>query len=83
MPTGNANIDSDPQGAKLCIDGQPVLDQTGTTVLTPVLITNIPVGQHRFAFHLPGYYRECITIDIIENQTIDIFVTQIPKIIIN
>ena len=79
MPTGNANIDSSPQGAKLCIDGQPVLDSTGTTVFTPVLITDIPVGQRRFAFHFPGYYRECINVDIIENQTIDIFVTQTPK----
>ena len=79
MPIGNANIDSNPQGAKLCIDGQPVLDSTGTTVFTPVLITDIPAGQRRFAFHLPGYYRECINVDIIENQTIDIFVTQIPK----
>ena len=79
MSTGNANINSNPQGAKLCIDGQPVLDSTGTTVFTPVLITDIPAGPHRFAFHLPGYYRECITVDIIENQTIDILVTQIPK----
>jgi hypothetical protein len=79
MSTGNAYVNSDPQGAKLCIDGQPVLDSTGTTVFTPVLITYIPVGQRRFAFHYPGYYRECINVDIVENQTIDIFVTQIPK----
>jgi hypothetical protein len=79
MSTGNANIDSNPQGAKLCIDGQPVLDSTGTTVLTPVLIIDIPAGQRRFAFHYPGYYRECITVEIIENMTVDIFVTQIPK----
>jgi len=79
MPTGNANIDSNPQGAKLCIDAQPVLDTTETTVFTPVLITDIPDGKHRLAFHFPGDYRECIDIDIIENQTIDVFVTQIPK----
>ncbi len=79
LPTGNANINSDPQGAKLCIDGQPVLDSMGTTVFTPILMIDIPIGQHRFAFHLPGYYRECITVNIIENQTIDIFVTQTPK----
>jgi hypothetical protein len=79
MSTGNANIDSNPQGVTMCIDAQPVLYPTGEKVKTPILITDIPVGQHRFAFHLSGYYRECINIDIIENQTVDIFVTQIPK----
>jgi hypothetical protein len=79
MSTGNANIDSNPQGARLCIDGKLLLDSTGIRVYTPVLITDIPVGQHRFAFHYPGHYRECVNVDIIENQTVDIFVTQVPK----
>lgn len=79
MSTGNANINSNPQGAKLCIDGQQLLDSTGTTVLTPILVIGIPIGLRRFAFHLPGHYRECITVDIIENQTVDISATQTPK----
>jgi PEGA domain len=79
MPIGNASINSNPQGATLCIDVQPVLYPTGEKVKTPVIITDIPAGLRRFAFHLPGYYRECITVNIIENQTIDIFVEQIPK----
>ncbi len=79
MSTGNINIDGNPQGATICIDAQPVLYPTGEKAKTPILITDIPEGQHRFAFHLLGYYRECTDVNIVGNKTTDIFVTQIPK----
>ena len=79
MSTGNAYLNSDPQGATLCIDAQPLLYPTGEKVRTPVIVTDIPIGPRRFAFHMPGYYRYCTTVEVVESQTIDLFVTMIPK----
>ena len=79
MQTGNVYLDSNPQGATLCIDAQPLIYPSGEKIRTPVLIIDIPVGYRRFAFHMPGYYRECVTADIIEEQITDIFATMIPK----
>ena len=79
MPTGNVYLDSNPQGATLCIDAQPLVYPTGEKIVTPVLVTDVPVGQIRFAFHMPGYYRECITANIVDGQTSDIFVAMTQK----
>ena len=79
MQTGNVYLDSNPQGATLCIDTQPLTYPNGEKVRTPIVVTDVPMGPRRFAFHMPGYYRECVTADIIEGQTTDIFATMILK----
>ena len=79
MPTGNVSFDSSPQGTTICMDGQPMLDSLGMTIRTPVIVTDIPIGPHRFVFHVPGFYREEAMVNIIEGQTVDIFATLTPK----
>ena len=79
MQAGNVSFDSNPQGSTVCMDRQPISDPIGRTVRTPVIVTNIHTGIHRFVFHIPGYHREDVIANIIERQTIDIFATLTPR----
>ena len=75
---GMLRVFSEPYGAKICIDGNPVKDQLGNTVITPVTIIDVPEGVHQVTFRMPGHLKEIKTVRITPGEWSDISVTMVP-----
>ncbi len=75
---GILRVFSEPYGAKLCIDGNPVKDPYGNSVTTPVTITDVPEGVHQVTFRMSGHLNEIKTVDITAGAYSDVYVTMRP-----
>lgn len=71
--TGGLNITSNPQGARIFIDGKPQ-----DPYVTPMVFTNITPGNHIIKLSLKGYKDYIKSIDIVPGQKIS---TNEPKIV--
>lgn len=65
---GDLLIDSNPQGGYIYVDGYPLLDESGNTVLTPVKTTGIMEGFHEVRITKDGYYEKQLIVNIIAGQ---------------
>lgn len=61
---GHMITNTTPDGAKIYIDDQPVLDINGNVATTPSSITGIITGVHKVTFKKAGYRDEDIMVDI-------------------
>ena len=76
--TGIIRVYSEPFGADVYIDGNPVRDQSGNIVKTPATITDVPAGAHIVTFSAHGYLDEMKTVDIEPNAWSDAYATMRP-----
>lgn len=76
--TGTLRVFSEPYGAKLCIDENPVKDAYGNSVTTPVTITDVPEGAHQITFRMSGHLNEIKTVDITTGAYSDVYATMRP-----
>lgn len=76
---GTIRIYSEPYGADVYIDGNPVLDQSGQTVRTPVTITDVPDGIRQVTFIMPGYFNEIKLVDVYPGAYSDVTATMRPN----
>lgn len=72
---GTIRVYSEPYGANIYIDGNPVLDQSGNIATTPVTITGVPDGIRQVTFTMPGNFDEMKLVDIYPGAYSDIMVT--------
>jgi hypothetical protein len=59
---GGLNVDSNPQGAQIQVDGKD------TRSVTPFSLTGLTPGQHTIAISKPGYATETRTIDVMSGS---------------
>ncbi|MCD1293690.1 hypothetical protein CUJ83_01605 [Methanocella sp. CWC-04] len=64
---GWVNINSDPPGAALYVDGQPLLDGNGKQYVTPC-VAYIPAGNHEVKLAYEGYSDKAFMIEMEENK---------------
>jgi hypothetical protein len=69
---------SEPDGANIYIDGNPVLDQSGQIVMTPIIITDVPDGVRQITFRMPGHMDEMKLVDIYPGAYSDVTATMRP-----
>lgn len=62
--TGMIRVYSEPYGADVYIDGNPVRDQSGNIVKTPVIITDVPAGARQVTFRMSGHLEEMKIVDV-------------------
>lgn len=74
---GTILIYSEPDGAEIHIDNNPVRDQSGNIVKTPATITNIPDGVRQIILTMPGYLDEMRPVDVYPGAESSIIVTMI------
>ena len=68
-PSGSISFSSVPGGAEIFLDGQ---DQG---VRTPATITDVPAGSHTYALKLANYNDYTGTVNVIEDQTVQVSAT--------
>lgn len=76
--TGTIRVYSEPFGADIYIDNNPVKDQSGNIVKTPVTITDVPEGARQITFKMPGMMDEMKTVDIHSGALSSIIATMRP-----
>ncbi len=74
IPQGSITIDSNPQGAEISLDGEPLGEQT------PHKITNLLAGNYELTLTHIGYYDTTFTVQVLKDQNTNIFIemTAIP-----
>jgi hypothetical protein len=75
---GNISIDSNPQSAKVYIDGYALQDNAGNVLTTPVTVAGIMSGIHEIQISLDRYYDKKIFPDVIPGIVNKVFVKLIP-----
>jgi hypothetical protein len=75
---GMIRIHSTPYGAEIYIDENPVKDQSGNIVTTPIRVIDIPEGDHQITFRMPGYLEETKTVRVYPGRWSDITTTMRP-----
>lgn len=70
---------SEPEGADIYIDGNPVLDQSENMVRTPATITGIPDGVRQVTFTMDGYFDEIIPVEVYPGECSDVTATMRPS----
>lgn len=70
--TGTIRTYSEPSGANIYIDENPVLDQYGQIARTPVTITDVPNGVRQVTFRMHGHLDEMKLVDIYPGSWSDI-----------
>jgi hypothetical protein len=76
---GTMMLRSEPDGATVYIDGNPVLDQSENIVITPVTITDIPDGVRQVTFTMDGYFDEIIPVEVYPGEYSDTTATMRPN----
>jgi hypothetical protein len=76
---GTIQACSEPEGAAIYIDGNPVLDQSENIVRTPVTITDIPDGVRQVTFTMDGYFDEIIPVEVYPGECSDVTATMRPS----
>ena len=76
---GTLRVYSEPYGANIYIDGNPVLDQSGNIATTPVTITGVPDGIRQVILAMPGNFDEMKLVDIYPGAYSDVIVTMRPR----
>ena len=78
--TGEIRVYSDPDGANIYIDGNPVRNSSGQLARTPVIITDVPAGVRYVTFRMPGMMEETETVDVGPGSYSNAYATMRPKI---
>ena len=78
--TGMIRVYSDPDGANVYIDGNPVRDSSGQLAKTPVIITDVPAGVRYVTFRMPGMMEEMETVDVGPGSYSNAYATMRPTI---
>lgn len=74
---GHIAIYSNPDGAEIYLDNQPVLDDIGSIATTPITLTNVPVGTHTITFKKQGYQDTSVRTFVQNGLVSDAFATLI------
>lgn len=74
---GTLYVNSDPSGADVYINGNPVIDNQ-KIVKTPVIITDIPEGTYLIGFKIIGYIEDMVTTDVIGDHSSSVFGVLLP-----
>lgn len=72
---GHIVADTLPDGAKIYIDGQPVLDINGNIATTPASVIGIVTGTHTVTFKKDGYADTSVMVNIENGLYSDVYVT--------
>ncbi len=72
VPRGSITIDSNPQGAGIIIDGEPL------GVQTPYTIANLLEGNYNLTLTLTGYYDTTFTVQVLRDRNTDVFIEMTP-----
>ncbi len=75
---GMIRVFSEPFGADIYIDGNPVRDQSGNIIKTPITIIDVPEGAHLITFRMLGHLNEIKIVDIMAGAYSDVTVTMRP-----
>ena len=78
MGTGIINIQSNPEGAEVYMDGNPIRDQSGNVVKAPVKLDYVPEGPRWFIFKMSGYFDEIKLIGSVANMQHNVYVIMRP-----
>lgn len=76
---GTIRARSEPDGANIYIDDNPVLDQSENMARTPVTITDIPDGVRQVTFTMDGYFDEIIPVEVYPGECSDVTATMRPS----
>ncbi len=68
IPQGSISIDSNPQGADIFMDGEPL------GVQTPFTLSNLLEGNYQLTLTHPGYYDTTFTVQVLKDQNTSVFV---------
>lgn len=61
---GRIIVNTQPAGAYVYLDGEPVLDSLGQVAKTPTVVLNAIEGYHYITFRRFGYNDTTITVDV-------------------
>jgi len=75
---GTIRVYSEPKGAEIYIDENPVIDQSGNIAKTPVTITGIPDGIRQVTLVIPGHFDEMKFVDVYPGEESNIITTMRP-----
>lgn len=75
---GTVNVTTTPPGAQIFIDGNPLLDEKGIIRKSPIILTNVPEGYHKFTYILEGYSKANVVADVVAGQVTDAVATLSP-----
>lgn len=70
---GNIQIDSDPPGATVYIDGYALQDNNGNALTTPIMIVDVMDGIHEVQLSLDLYYSKKIFVDAVPDKIQKVF----------
>lgn len=76
---GTIRAYSYPDSANVCIDGNPVLDQSENIVRTPITITDIPDGIRQVTFTMDGYFDEIMPVEVYSGEYSDVIAKMRPN----
>lgn len=79
FPYGHIAAVTAPYGAEVYIDGKLVLDPSGNIAITPVIISNVPIGGHWVTFKKEGYHDEDIPVYVDTGTYSDANIVLRPK----
>ena len=75
---GNMQIDSDPLGATVYVDGYALQDKNNQILTTPAMVVDAMDGIHEIQISLDGYYSKKIFLDVVPGKVIKAFAKLIP-----
>jgi hypothetical protein len=65
---GNIEINSDPPGATVYVDGYALQDETDNVLTTPAMVIGAMDGIHEIQISLDRYYSQKIFVDVIPGK---------------
>lgn len=75
---GIIRVYSEPFGADIYIDGNPVRGQSGNIAKTPSTIIDVPEGARQVSFKMTGHLEEMKIVDVYPGAWSDVTVTMRP-----
>ncbi len=75
---GGLYIFSNPPGADIYMDWNPVKDSAGNIVKAPAILTDIPQGLHTISFKLTGYHDDIVTTEIVGGYYSSVYGVLLP-----
>ncbi len=75
---GIIRVYSEPYGADVYLNNNPVRDQSGNIAKTPVTITDVLEGAYQVTFKMPGHLDENKTVDVTAGAWSDVTATMRP-----
>ena len=69
---GQLRLATDPPGAEIRLDGQPVLGEQGRALVTPTRLEGIAPGPHKLGLFIAGHAPWEGTVDVVAGEQLDI-----------